>query len=205
MANTLPEHIITDDKETLSIIAKKAVDARKQVNAFSIEEKKQKEEIIELSELLRIESADKDDIIGKIVIAPSNGTCRVEFRLNNGSLDSGELANLDKLFEGARPDLFEPTEIVSEINDPDALIDALKSAGVNPWDYLNIGVKKDQDKIIIEKGEGITTDDAILPKKGFLTKLRPLMDLLSEEAKIYIRKYLKLALNPTVVLGTKVK
>lgn len=112
--------------------------------------------------------------------------------------------NLDKLFGDARPELFEKAEVVDKITGPDTLIETLKKAGINPWDYLNLSVKRDMDTSLIKKTDkGIETAEAILPKRGLLAKLPNLVKAFSEEAKLYLKEYLKLALRPTVVLGTK--
>ena len=207
-STTLPEFIINDPKSILSRHALKAHEAREKVNEHTADEKKWKDSISTCSEGLRDNKAEEDppNIIGKITIAPPNQTAvRVEFRLNNGSLDAEELPNLDELFGEARPDLFELTKIVEKITDPAALIKALETAGLNPFDYLNVSVKTNMDQIIIDKGEGFVTAEAVLPKKGFLAVLPDLVRHFSEDAVKYLRLYLKEALNPTVVLGTKAK
>jgi hypothetical protein len=203
---TLPEHIVKGENEVLSKQAKNALDEREQVNYHTGEEKEWKQKIAVNSSALREILIDDDEIIGKITIAPPDQTAvRVEFRINNGSMDTDEMDNLDKLFEGARSELFEKAEVVESITDPTALIEALTNEGLDPWDYLNINVKKNMDKIIIDKGTGINTADAILPRQGFMAKLPDLWKRFSEEAKLYIKNYLKLALEPVVVLGTKAK
>jgi hypothetical protein len=203
---TLPEHVVKGENEVLSKQAMNALDEREQVNYHTGEEKEWKQKIAVNSKALRETLIDDDEIIGKITIAPPNQTAvRVEFRINNGSMDTDEMDNLDKLFEGARPELFEKAEIVESITDPTALIESLRNEGLDPWDYLNISVKKNMDKIIIDKGAGINTADAILPRQGFMATLPDLWKRFSEEAKTYIKNYLKLALEPVVVLGTKAK
>jgi len=205
-STALPEHTITDTEDSLSKYALSALEARERVNEATADEKEQKDQIAKDASTLRTNMADNDNIIGKVVISPPDQTAvRVEFRINNGSLDIDEMDKLDKLFESARPELFEKAEVVDKVTDPDELIVALTKAGLNPWDYLDINVKKNMDKIIIDKGKGITKAEAILPLKGILAKLPTLIKNFSEEAKIYIRAYLKQALSPIVVLGTRAK
>ncbi len=202
----LPEHIVKDESSVLSAQAKNALNEREQVNYHTGEEKEWKEKIAVNAETLRKELLDKDDVIGKITIAPADQTAvRVEFRINNGSMETDEMDNLDKLFETARSELFEKAEIVESITDPTELIETLTNEGLNPWDYLNISVKKGMDKIIIDKGAGIFTAEAILPRQGFIATVKELWGRFSEEAKMYTKKYMKLALKPAVVLGTKAK
>lgn len=203
---TLPEHIVSKDTEVLATQAKKALEEREKVNYHTSEEKEWKQKMAVNSEALRDILLDDNKVIGKITIAPPDQTAvRVEFRINNGSMDVDEMDNLDKLFEDARPELFEKAEIVASIIDPTALIEALTNEGLNPWDYLNLSVKKNMDKIIIDKGIGTLTAEAILPRTSFISSLKELWRHFSEEARIYTKKYLKLALEPVVVLGTKTK
>lgn len=203
---TLPEHIVKDENKVLSKQAKNALDEREKVNYHTSEEKEWKEKMATNSKALRETLIDGDEIIGKVTIAPPNQTAvRVEFRINNGSMDIDEMDNLNKLFEAARPELFEKVEIVESIVNPTELIEALIDESLNPWDYLNITVKKNMDKIIIDKGKGILKAEAILPRQGFIATVKELWGRFSEEAKIYTKKYLKLALEPVVVLGTKAK
>lgn len=205
---TLPEYIIDDPESVLSKQAKGAHEHREKVNEHTAKEGEFKKRIAENSEGLRDNLADEEppNIVGKITITPPNQTAtRVEFRINNGSLDADELDNLDKLFGPCRPEIFERAVVVDQIVDPTELIESLKKAGLNPWDYLTLNVRPDVDQIVIANGKGITTAEAILPREGFLAKVKDLISQFSEEAKTYIRLYLKQALKPTVILGTKAK
>lgn len=203
---TLPEHVISNENSEFCMLAKKALDAREQANLASSEEKEHKGQIIDKAIGMRSDEAQKDHIIGKIIISPpGQPAVRVEFRINNGSLDADEMDNLDALFGTARPDLFEKAEIVDKITDPEALCRSLVSAGLNPWDYVELKMRGNQDQILISKGKGITTAEAILPRKGMLSELPGLIKNFSKEAKEYMLAYLDAALKPIVVLGTKVK
>lgn len=205
--STLPELIIKDSESVFSKRAKEALEAREQVNKFTALEKEKKDIIAEEAITERGKRAKNNDIIGKIsIIPPDQAAVRVEFRINNGSLDIDEMDTLDALFKSARPDLFEKAKVVDKITDPNTLIATLQKAGLNPWNYLNLNVKPGQDQIIIDKCEhSVTIAEAILPKKGLLATLPGIIKHFSKEAKEYIRAYLKVALKPTVVLGTKVK
>jgi len=203
---TLPEHIVKLETEVLAVQAKNALNEREEVNLHTSEEKEWKQKIAAHSEALRQILLDGDEIIGKVTIAPPNQVAvRVEFRINNGSMDVDEMDNLDKLFKTARSELFEKVEIVESVTDPTELIETLTDEGLNPWDYLEIKVKKNMDKIVIDKGKGVFTAKAILPRQGFIATVKELWGRLSKEAKIYTEKYLELALEPAVVLGTKSK
>ena len=207
MPKTLPEHTITDQANELSKNAKELLKIREVAKDCANEERGLKKKITEFSRGFRVAKLSKDEVIGKITVAPQGQqSIRVEFRINNGSLDVEEMDNLDALFEGARPDLFEKVTIVDKIVNQTPLIDALVNAGLNPWDYLDIRVKPDMDQIIIDKAEGfIDTAEAILPKKSFLATLSEMYTNLSKSAKTYVSKYLEAALSPTVVVGTKAK
>lgn len=204
--NSLPEHVVDTNEHGLAKQAKISLDAREKVNEYTAAEKASNGILGTDANDLRLAEAQKDNIIGKITITPPNqGAVRVEFRIGEGSLDVEDLDALDMLFGSARPELFEVAEVVTSITDPAALYEALDKAGLNPWDYLDLKIKKGQDQIVVDKGAGIVTDKAILPKKGFLTNLKPLMKNFSVAAKEYILDYLKGAFCPKVVLGTKVK
>ncbi len=203
--NTLPEHTIIDGESSFSKLAAGAMDARRKVNEYTAIEKEKKGVITVDAEALRSEKAEKDEIIGKIVISPPNqAATRVEFCLNNGSLDSSEMKTLDELFGAARPELFEKVEVVDKVTDPDALCASLHKAGLNPWDYVELKVRHNKDQTVIVHGGGhIMTADAILPRKGIVAIVSRLMGNFKDDAKAYIKEYLELALKPKVVLGSK--
>ena len=208
MANkkTLPEHIVTDKENDLSKLAKKALAERVLVNRHTSTEKDIKGKMADYAEGFREGRFEDGEVIGKLSIAPPNQTaCRVEFRINNGSLETSEMDALDQLFEGARSELFEKVKIVDKIVDPSALIKQMETHGLNPWDYLKLSVKSNQDQIVIDQGVGIETAEAILPKTGFLATVAEMFGRFTKDAKEYLRLYLREALSPTIILGTKTK
>ncbi len=204
---TLPEYLITDKKNDLSVWARGAHKARELANKNTADEITIKKSMKEFAESLRVEQASLDNIIGKITITPDGQTaCRVEFNINNGSLPTTDMPTLDKLFGYARPLIFEKAEVVHEIDeDPTTLIESLKNAGLDPWEHLKVSIKSASEIIVLEKGEGFTRAEAILPKQGLLAIIKENMSTFNKDAKRYICKYLALALAPKVVLGTKPK
>jgi hypothetical protein len=157
------------------------------------------------ADAIREDQFNKGEFVGVIkVISDDIPATRVEFRRNNGALDINEMATLDKVFGGLRPQLFEKAKVVRDIITPQALIDGMRKAGLNPWDYLEIKTKTNMDDIVSQY-PGCTTDEAILPKKGLLARLKENATILSDEAKSWIKVYLDKALKTTPVLGTKGK
>ena len=150
--------------------------------------------------------ADKDNFIGLFHLKSTelNLPVRVEMRSNGGALDITEEPTLDLHFGVDRPALFEKAEVVETITDPAELIFILGKAGVNPWDYLELKVRKDKDAVVIDKsgGRAITVAKAFLPREGFLTLLNKIAKRLSDDAKKYVREYLKASFKPTVVVGS---
>jgi hypothetical protein len=85
-----------------------------------------------------------------------------------------------------------------------ALILELTAQGKNPFDFLDISVKKDMD-VVLADSKNVATSEAILPKKDFLCTLQDVKASLSVDAKAFTKYYLDEALKPRVILGTKGK
>ena len=124
--------------------------------------------------------------------------------MENGALAVDEGKNLDMLYGTARPLLFQKERVVNEIVDPMALIKELIDAGKNPFDYIDIAVRKGMDHVLVES-KNVTSGEAYLPKEGFLNTLNEIKNTLSDNAKTYTKEYLNNTLKPRVVLGTKGK
>ncbi len=189
---TLPEHIITDAEHVLSAQAKNALSEREKVNYHTGEQNEWKDKIATNAEELRTQLYKDGEIAGKITITPPSQTAvRVEFQTDSTCrLDPDEQKNLDRLFGDASSDLFEKVEEVVSIDDPLALITALTEAGLDPKEFLKIEVLKGMHKTVIEHGEGITADDFICAKEGFLSRLTGWFQDFSEEAKEYTQNFL---------------
>ena len=204
---SLPELIVSTGDIVLK--AQDALLARSKASEAVAEEDHAKDRVKTEAVVLRINETDKSNYIGliRIITGQDVPSVRVEFRINNGALDVGEEAKLDTLFGVSKPELFERAKVITEITAPDALVKDLKAWGLNPWDYLELRVK-DEAGLIAQQQNGnllccFNTAEAILPKKGFLTRLNEIATTLSKGAKDYINVYLDNVLKPTVVLGTK--
>ena len=196
---------INVDKGPIIESARTAVECRAQIAELTTTEKTASSEIAKLAEGLRQEEVGRDKYIGIVrVTGEELPPVRVEFRMENGALAVDEGKNLDMLYGTARPLLFQKERVVNEIVDPMALIKELIDAGKNPFDYIDIAVRKGMDHVLVES-KNVTSGEAYLPKEGFLNTLNEIKNTLSDNAKTYTKEYLNNTLKPRVVLGTKGK
>lgn len=185
--------------------ASKALDARAQVAEFTTVEKHHAGNVGQLAEGLRQAGYEREHFIGVVrITSKDQSPVRVEFRLENGALNITEEANLNAIYGSSRPLLFGREKIVTEIINPLELLQELVNAGKNPFDYLDLSVKKGMDHALIDSGH-VTTAEAILPRDGFLDTLNDIKSTMSTDAKTYTKNYLNGAVKPRVVLGTKGK
>ena len=196
---------INIDKGPIIESARTAVECRAQIAELTTTEKTASSEIAKLAEGLRQEEVGRDKYIGIVrVTGEELPPVRVEVRMENGALAVDEGKNLDMLYGTARPLLFQKERVVNEIVDPMALIKELIDAGKNPFDYIDIAVRKGMDHVLVES-KNVTSGEAYLPKEGFLNTLNEIKNTLSDNAKTYTKEYLNNTLKPRVVLGTKGK
>jgi hypothetical protein len=182
--------------------AKKAIEARTKAAEQATLETDAKTEIAELARQLRLAEEDKGHYIGMTRITGEDlPPIRVEHRLENAGLDVGQAAELDQMFGAGRALLWERQEAVTEILDPQDLIDELKAQGKNPWDYLDIKVRKGMDHTVAEC-KAVTACEAYMPREGFLETLNNIVNTLSDEVKTWLSLYLDHAMKEKVVLGT---
>jgi hypothetical protein len=201
--SNVPEKNI--DSGELVELSRKALEARAKAAEFTTIEKLMTEEIGKKAEHERRQEIDRNSYIGIIRITGNNQQpIRVEFRLENGALDVSNEKSLDALYKGSRPVLFKREKIVTEIIDPLALIQDLINANKNPFDYLELKVRKDMDHALVDS-KNVTTAEAFLPTDGFLTTIEGIKNTMSDDAKTFTKNYLQEALKPRVVLGTKGK
>jgi hypothetical protein len=199
----LPE--INVDKGIIVGFAKEALEARAEAAEYTTIEKQNSELIAKHSEILRQEEVSRDQYIGVVrITGEQQAPVRVEFRLENAALDVAEEPNLNALYGAQRPLIFQREKIVNEIINPLALIQELIAAGKNPFDYLDLSVRKGMDHVLVES-KNVTSGEAFLPKEGFLGTLNEIKHTMSPEAKEYTKNYLQGAIKPRVVLGTKGK
>ena len=196
---------ISVDKGLIVDLAKEALAARASAAEFTTIEKQHSELIAQQGELLRQEEISRDQYIGVVrITGEQQAPVRVEFRMENGALDVSEETNLNAIYGAQRSVIFQREKIVNEIINPMGLVQELVNAGKNPFDYLDLSVRKGMDHVIVES-KNVTSGEAFLPKEGFLGKLNEIKHTMSSEAKEYTKNYLMGAIKPRVVLGTKGK
>lgn len=208
--NALPE-FITHHEDFVGL-ARDALSARSSLAQFELAEASAKNALATKASDLRVTEARKDNYIGIVrVVKPEAAAedlspVRVEFKMSSkdSALKVDQMEDLDEMFGGLRPQLWEKGKAVTDIPDPKALIDSIITAGQNPWDYLKLAVKPGMDDIV-SRYSGVTVIEAILPKTGFLARLQEFGKNLGSEAKDYVRAYLNTALHTSVNLGTKGK
>ena len=185
--------------------AHSACDAHAQVAEYTTLEKQYAEEISKLAVQKRVEEVGRGNYVGLIRVTGDNlPPVRVEMRMENGALSIDEEANLEAIYGPSRPLLFQKEKVVNEIVNPQALIAELIAAGKNPFDFLDLTVKKGLDAAIVDSNF-VTSGEAFLPKEGFLNTVNEIKKTLSADAITYTNNFLQSALKPRVVLGTKGK
>lgn len=202
----LPETNI--DNGVLVDEARKAVQARSDKAQAETEEKEAKRVMSEEAEKIRAECVEKGEgYLGLIRITSDDlPPTRVEFRMNNGALDISEKEKLDEMFGASRPLLFGREKVITEILDPDKLIEQMKASGKNPWDFLTLSIKSNMDRVVDDAAdETVVSQEAYLPKGGFLATLDDIEHTLSDDAKEYVKAYLAKTLKPAVVIGSRGK
>jgi hypothetical protein len=199
----LPE--INVDNGQIVEEAKGAANARAKAAEYTTVEKEHSQQVALLAEGLRQEEVGREKYIGIVRVTNSDlPPVRIEFRMENGQMPVEEESNLDALYGSSRPLLFQREMEVNKITDPTALIKELVDSGKNPWDYLDISVRKGMDHILVES-KNVIVGEAILPREGLLNTLNEIKNTLSSDAKVFTKAYLEKALKPRVVLGTKGK
>jgi hypothetical protein len=216
--NALPEKVVSSME--FVEIARRALSARSSRAQFEKVEETTKDELAVKAKALRESEAEQDNYIGLVrVVKPVTDTddmqpVQVQFKMTgkrkadaNGKrgayLMIEDLPVLDELFQANRPVLWEPTKIVTSVV-PDTLLESMKAGSLNPWDYLELKVKDGMDHIVARHA-GVTSTEVIAPREGFLARLQEFGRNLVDEAKEYIREYLKEALSVSVNIGSKGK
>lgn len=217
-ANALPEKIVSS--VDFVEIARRALSARSSRAQYEKLEETTKDELAEKATVLRETEATTDNYIGMVrVVKPATDTedmqpVQVQFKMTgkkkpdaNGKrgafLMVEDLPVLDELFAANRPLLWEPTKIVTAVV-PATLLESMKSANLNPWDYLELKVKDGMDQIVAQHA-GVTCAEVVAPKEGFLARLQEFGRNLCDEAREYVREYLKEALSTVVNIGSRGK
>jgi hypothetical protein len=184
--------------------AKQASDIRIRLAGLQTEEKKAKKYIEIDAKTVRESELKKGNYVGLIrVIDDSLPPVRIEFRNNGKCLDVGQEQELDRLFGASRPLIFKREKVVTDILDPEKVIADLKAAGKNPWDFIKIDIKDNQDSVVAENTDGVKSDEGFVGQKDMLSTLNNIGDTLTQEAQDFIKEYLEHTLDTKVVLGTK--
>jgi len=197
----LPESNLNTDKA--QTLVKDICENHKQIAVLNNDLKESKTDFSKICEEYREKEAEKNEFTGIIRVTSNEGdTVRCEFRMNgNSALDISQGNDLNKLFGSSRSILFQKTEVVTTITEPEKLI---KELGPDAFDYLELRVKDGADGVVIAKSpDTVITEEAFLPKKEFLSNLKEIMGTLKDDAKSFLKIYLKQALKPFVVVGGK--
>jgi len=202
----LPEIVVTKDTyPDLVRVVKQAQDLRAQIAALMEQEEDLKRQISEKASDIRVAEESQEKYIGVVkVVGQDMAPAQVQFRINSGFLQLGEEEGptLDHHFQGVRPLLWGQSVWVKAITNPDNLIAEIRNRGQNPWDFLDIKVKKDLDRAVVDS-PNVAVDKAFLPLEGFLATLNEVASGLTSEAKKYVGEYLGHVLKPVVSLGHK--
>ena len=202
---SLPEITVTKNTyPSIVDMAKEALSLRAQISELQTKEDELKAKIAEQAGEVRVsEESTRSNYIGLVkIVGEDQPASQVQFKICSGGLAETEGSVLDGHFGSARTMLFEKDYAVQNILDPEGLIAEMKAADLNPWDYVELSVKKNQDRIF--KGSPhVTVDEAFLPVEGFLATLNELKHTFTPEAKTYLAKYLAACLKPSVSLGHK--
>lgn len=201
----LPEITVTKDTNpTIVEWAKKALALRAQISELQVQEDDLRGKIAtQAGEVRVLEESTKSNYVGLVkIVDEEQSASQVQFKICSGGLAETEGPTLDGHFGSVRTSLFEKDYAVQNILNPDALIADMKARGQNPWDYLDLNVKKNMDRTFKDSPH-VTVDQAFLPVEGFLATLNEIKHTLTTEGKIYIAKYLLACLKPSVSLGHK--
>jgi len=204
MKKPLPE--INVDSGVMVTTARSLVDVRSEIAERQTKEKQFKEQLSEEADKIREDQENAGNYIGIIrVTGEEIPPVRVEFRMKDGALEVGQEQTLDKLFKAARPMLFGREKLVTGVTDPAKLVEDLSKQGRNPWDFLEVSVKKGMDRVVSEWSDAVTAQEAFVPRGGFLAILNDVANTLTADAKSWLRKYLSKAISTVPVLGTRGK
>mgnify|MGYP001289185120 CR=1 FL=1 len=126
--------------------AKEALALRAQIAELQVKEDDLKTKIANLAGITRV-AEETNKYIGLIkIVDEGQATSQVQFRICNGALAETEGTVLEGHFGTARTLLFEKDYAVQNIINSDALIAEIKGRNQNPWDYLELKVRKNLDR-----------------------------------------------------------
>jgi len=174
-------------------------DYRAQIASLQEKEDQEEQQIKAEAVSIRLAEQKRNNFIGLVrVVDSETPPVRAEFRMSKSSaLALSEETKLNAMFGAKRPLLFEREKVITQILDPNALIEEIKARGQNPWDYLSISVKSGLDRALADS-KSVIVDEAFLPKKGFLETMNDVVDTLKADAVAYVKDYLNRVLSPIV-------
>lgn len=192
-----------DTHPVLVATAAEALNVRSQLTDLTTREEQLKTNLKADTDAIRLNEQAKGNYIGLVKITdPSQAAVQVQYKITGGALDLDQAEALDHFYGSARTLLFEKDLVVTNITDPAALIAEIIARGQNPWDFLDIKVKKGLDRAFIDS-PNVTKVEAFLPKEGFLATTNEVFDTFTEKTVEYHNNYLATVLKPVVTLGSK--
>ena len=186
-------------------LAKDALAVRAQIADLTTREIELKKQIAEKASVIRVhEEQANGNYVGCVRITDADQSpCMVQFKMCGGALDLDQEANLDALFGSARTMLWDRDAAVQDVINPAGVIAECQGRGQNPWDYLDVKVKKGLDRAFLGSSN-VTMVEAFLPKEGFLATCNDTKHTFpKKEATEFLAAYTLQALKPAVDLGKK--
>lgn len=184
--------------------AKTALAARTAVAENQLKEDTAKDKLSAAG--LGIALSDIDDKVytGTVrVTCPDESPVRIEMRLTKGAMRVTEEDRLGEAFGPLYTEFFERAHDIQKIIDPDGLIQALRKDKINPWKHLKIEVRTGSEEVVAKYKQAVISQEAIVPVKGFFTKLNEYSTKLKAKAVNFLKEYLPQAIEPSVILGTR--
>lgn len=214
----LPE-VINNNPELITL-AKTALELRNQIANLEGELALAKKDLADKAKVVRELEETNGKYVGLIrIVDGEQSPCQVQFKIVNGAL---AMSDQDKSrgFLGAAFDLlFGKDSAVDKVLRPAALIAWLIAKGLDPWQYIEIKVKKGMDKFILDapsmdanewhedmtvpEGILITKAEALMPREGFLATCNEFAHTFTDSAKSFLKNYLSKVLSIAVDLGKK--
>ena len=198
---TLANAVICDD--AVNAILEKLLENKKLSDHYSALEQNDRKDLKQYCSDYREGLLNEKKVIGTVNV--NDSSVRVEFRFKNGALSIDQEELLKKHFGNDFEGLFERGQVVTNIPKPSEMLADMEKAGINPWEYLELRVKKDMDSPFIGRVDKqyYSYAEAFLPRKTFMACLATIIKNLGQEAVEFVREYLSKALDPSVVIRKK--
>lgn len=148
-------------------------------------EKVAQEGIITEASTLRDSKLENREIIGIVRAVPEEQTpviTNFQCKSKESGITLEDAEAVRPLFNGAFDELFQEDTVVTGVDKPEQLIDAMREDGRQPFDFLELVPKKGMDHIVAEYGEYVSADTAYVPVEGFLATLNDFIRSIPDEA-----------------------